>query len=139
MGSELNRDQEQSEIETLYQYLDWQRSPEGAFEYSLFTVELWASKAGWHAGEWLDSTPVFTEARYRSFLEEADEVEEIARPAHFGPIAWCATSRGGSRFMVHSPVGWSRIYMLECIIHENKRVTTEVGETVCNLGSGFIY
>ena len=74
---------EQAAIKRLYRHLDYEQSPEGLFEYAFAILELTSWRAGGHAGEWLDSTPVFCEEDFKSYLHEASDVP--AYPDHYGP------------------------------------------------------
>ena len=74
---------EQAAVNRLYQYLDYEQSPEGLFEYAFAMLELTSWRAGWHAGEWSDSSPIFCEEDFKSYLHEAPEVP--AYPDHYGP------------------------------------------------------
>jgi len=127
------------EVETLYQYLDYEKSDLGVFEYAFFVIELWSTKAYWHASEWLASTPIFTKRRFDSFLSKAKKPGKVIRPDHYGPLVHLEPEGGKVRFLVHCPVFWDRIYYLNCVVSRDGRVDHSGGKTVADLGGGFIF
>ena len=44
-----------------------------------------------------------------------------------------------ARFLVHTPMGWERIYHLEISIADDGRVDQEAGNIVADLGQGDIF
>ncbi len=126
-------------VEELYQYLQFEHSAAGLFEYAFFVIELWSMRASRHAAEWLESTPIFTEARFDQILEKAGRVSDLRRPEHFGPLARIDTEGGRVRFLVHTPLGWERIYYLESMVYGDGFVDQEAGEIVADLGSGHLF
>lgn len=48
---------------------------------------------------------------------------------------------GGARvrFLVHTPMGWERIYYLESLVFSDGFVEQEAGEIVANPGSGLVF
>ena len=125
-------------VEELYQYLQFEHSAEGLFEYAFFVIELWSMRASRHAAEWLESTPIFTEAKFDQILA-AGRVSDLRRPKHFGPIARIDSEGGRVRFLVHTPMGWERIYYLESMVYGDGFVDQEAGEIVADLGSGHLF
>ena len=124
----------------LYQYLDYENSPEGLFEYAFFVIELWAVRASSHAVEWADSTPIFTSERFDKYLAQASKVTDLRRPQHFGPLSRRDEDGGGRvRFLVYTPAGWERIYYLESMAFSDGFVDQEAGEIVADLGLGQIF
>ncbi|MFC1526628.1 hypothetical protein ACFL6X_07460 [Candidatus Latescibacterota bacterium] len=127
-------------VDELYQYLEFEPSPDGLFEYSLFVIELRSMRASSHIAEWLDSTPIFTEERFDEFLEKASKVSDVKRPENFGPWARRDEDGGGrARFLVHTPFGWERIYYLENKVYGDGFVEQEAGDIVADMGSGLIF
>ena len=126
-------------VEELYGYLEFEQTPKGLFEYAFFVIELWSVRASRHAAEWLESTPIFTGARFDEILDGARKVEDLKRPDHFGPSARCDDEGGRVRFLVHTPVGWERIYYLESMVSADHYVDQEAGEIVADLGSGQLF
>ena len=127
-------------IEELYQYLECEPSPEGLFEYAFFAIELGSVRASAHVSEWPASTPLFTEARFDSFLEQAAKVSDLKRPEHFGPQVLNGEGRSGKvRFLVYTPMGWERIYYLDARIDTEGFVEQAAGDIVADMGSGMIF
>ena len=126
-------------VETLYQYLKYERTPQGIFEYAFFVTELWATRASWHAAEWLSSTPVFTRKRFDELVEQAEKVDSLSLPEWYGPEAGVGEKGGWVRFLVYTEMGWERIYYLEIEVDEKGRVEQRAGEIVADLGRGFLF
>ena len=42
-------------------------------------------------------------------------------------------------FLVHTPMGWERIYYLESLVFGDGFVEQEAGEIIADLGSGLIF
>lgn len=125
------------EVERLYQYLDYERSAEGVFEYAFFLLELGAVHADWHAAEWLDSRPVFTKRRFDRFVARRQAGTTV--PEHYGPWAVVKGDGGVTRFMVHTPVCHDCIYELVCEVEADGRVSMSRGSIVADMGPGFVY
>jgi len=127
-------------LEELYQYVECEPSPEGLFEYAFFAVELASVRASAHVSEWPESTPIFSEARFDSFLEQAAKVSDLKRPEHFGPRVCCGEGRGGKvRLLVYTPMGWERIYCLDITVDAEGFVEQDAGDIVADMGSGMIF
>jgi hypothetical protein len=123
-------------VETLYQYLSYDKTPTGIFEYVLFVQELWSTRASWHEAEWLASTPIFTQARFDEIVQGARKVEELKTPESYGPEAVVGSKGGQVRFLVHTPMGWERIYWLEVGVEADGRLDVRAGDIVADLGQG---
>jgi hypothetical protein len=121
---------EQAAIKRLYRYLDYEQSPEGLFEYAFAMLELTSWRAGGHAGEWSDSTPVFCEEDFKSYLHEASDVP--AYPDHYGPEVRLEKRGGIVEFMVASPIGTARIYTLWVQVKENGSFDCRSGRAWCD-------
>ena len=77
------------DVETLYQFLMYERSPSGLFEYAFFVLELWSTRASWHEAEWLASTPVFTQKHFEELVDQARKVEQLTPPIGMAPRPRC--------------------------------------------------
>ncbi len=133
-------EQREELVEQLYQYLEYDPTPQGLFEYAFFSIELWSLRLSRHAADWLESTPIFTAQTYDEVLESSGKDIETRRPEHFGPLVEVGAERGGRvRFLVHTPMGWERIYYLESEICSDGFVEQEAGEIIADLGSGLIF
>lgn len=127
-------------VDSLYRYLHYELTPEGLFEYAFFVIELWSLRMSRHAAEWLESTPIFSEAAFDQVLTGASKVNDVHRPEFFGPLVRPHEEGGGrTRFMVHTPMGWERIYYLESLIAADGFIEQEAGEIVADIGSGLIF
>ena len=126
------------EVARLYQYLDYERSATGLFEYAYFVMELSSLHAGWHAGEWLDSAPIFTQEQFDSFLQGAI-INNVRQPDYYGPLVRLEGDGGEVKFLVHSPVGMDRIYYLHCVVLTDGRVESHSGDVLVELGPGRVY
>jgi|APSaa5957512622_1039677.scaffolds.fasta_scaffold07516_2 hypothetical protein len=127
------------QVETLYQYLDYERSPQGLFEYVFFIAELWATRASWHAAEWLSSTPIFTEARFTGLVDRAEKVDGLSRPDWYGPEAELREAGGKVRFPVHTEMGWERIYYLEVTVNPQGSTEQVAGAVLADFGTGLLF
>jgi|GEM_PF-650593 len=123
-------------VETLYQYLNYDKTPVGIFEYVFFVQELWSTRASWHEAEWLASTPIFSQTRFDEVVGSARKVEELKRPDWYGPEALVGAEGGQVRFLVHTPMGWERIYWLEVGVEADGRLDVHAGDIVADLGQG---
>ena len=127
-------------VEELYDYLEYEATPEGLFEYALFAIELHSHRAGGYAAEWQDSTPIFTETRFDATVEQAGKVSDLKRPEHFGPQARREDEDGGrARFLVYTQMGWERIYYLDCRVYGDGFVEHEAGDILADMGTGLIF
>ncbi|MDA0334918.1 MAG: hypothetical protein O2782_07125 [bacterium] len=127
-------------VEQLYQYLEYDRTPQGLFEYAFFVIELWSLRLSRHAADWLESTPIFDAAAFDAVVAQADKATEVKRPEYFGPQARFDDDGGARlRFLVHTPMGWERIYYLESLVFSDGFVEQEAGEIVADLGSGLVF
>ncbi|MFH1571761.1 MAG: hypothetical protein ABIL09_27475 [Gemmatimonadota bacterium] len=127
-------------VEELYQYLQREPTPAGLFEYAFFAIELWAVRASSNVAEWPDSTPIFSAARFDAFLGQARKVSDLKRPEHFGPLVREDGDGGGQvRFLVHTPMGWERIYYLDSRVYGDGFIEPEAGAIVADMGSGLIF
>jgi len=126
--------------ESLYRYLDYERSPQGLFEYAFFITELWSTRASWHATEWLASTPIFTREGFAKRIDAASKVDSVSRPDWYGPEAGVAEEGGGGvRMLVYTEMGWERIYYLEIAVDRQGRTELKAGAIVADFGQGFIF
>ena len=123
----------------LYQYLDCESFPEGLFEYAFFVIELWSLRLSRHAADWLESPPIFDVGAFNRVLSAASTVNALNRPEHFGPEARFGADNSRVRFLVHTPMGWERIYYLESLVFSDGFVEQEAGEIVADLGSGLFF
>lgn len=119
--------------------LRYERTPQGLFEYAFFLSELRATRASWHAAEWLASTPIFTEARFDATLARLSPPQELKRPAWFGPQAELTDAGGWVRFLVYTEAGWERIYFLEIEVDEEGRIDQQAGPVVADFGLGMLF
>jgi len=126
-------------VDELYQYLEYDATPEGLFEYAFFAVEVGSVRASAHVSEWPESTPIFTAERFDQFVEAAGKVSDLKRPEHFGPQVRRDPEGGHVRFLVYTPMGWERIYYLESAIDGSGYVEQEAGDIVADMGSGMIF
>lgn len=126
-------------VEQLYRYLEFELNPQGLFQYAFFVIELWSMRASRHAAEWLNSTPVFTAARFDGILEQARKVNDLKRPPSFGPMCRLDGQGGRVRFLVHTPVAWERVYYLESMVFGDGFVDQEAGEIIADMGSGELF
>ena len=126
-------------VETLYQFLSYDPTPVGLFEYTFFVQELWSTKASWHEAEWLASTPVFTQGRFEEIVNDARKVEELHLPDEYGPEVTMGKEGGRVRFLVHTPMGWERIYWLEIGVEADGRLDVSAGDIAADLGQGEIF
>ncbi len=125
-----------TEVETLYRYLDYERTAEGLFEYAFFISELWATKSASKAAEWLSMDPLFTRWHFDSVLRKAGRrVVRVSRPASYDPEVTFDPEGGGEvRFLVYSGGPWKRITFFSCWVDAQGSVRREPGELVANLG-----
>ena len=127
-------------VESLYWYLDYERSPQGLFEYAFFITELWSTRASWHATEWLASTPIFTRERFAERIEAAAKVDAVSWPDGYGPEAGLKKEGGGGvRLLVYTEMGWERIYYLGIAVDSQGGTELEAGAIVADFGQGFIF
>ncbi len=123
-------------VETLYQYLHYDPTPEGLFEYAFFVQELWATRASWHDAEWLATVPIFTRARFEGVLQTAQKVVDLHEPESCAAEAMRTEAGGRVRFLVHTPMGWDRIYWLEIDVEGDGRLDVHAGDIVADFGLG---
>lgn len=126
-------------VEQLYQYLEYDRSPQGLFEYAFFSIELWSLRLSRHAADWLESTPIFTADAFDAALAASGKEAEAKRPDFFGPKVEMDDDGGRVRFLVYTPMGWERVYYLNSQIFSDGFVEQEAGEIIADLGSGLIF
>ena len=119
--------------------MTYERSLGGLFEYAFFVLELWSIRASWHEAEWLASTPVLTQKLFEELIDQARKVEQLDPPDWYGPEAALQEQGGKVRFLVHTPIGWERIYHLEISIAADGRVDQEAGHIFADLGQGDIF
>ncbi|HJN28034.1 MAG TPA: hypothetical protein QF604_08965, partial [Candidatus Latescibacteria bacterium] len=90
-------------VEQLYKYLDYGQTLAGAFEYAYFIIEMWSLRVSRYAAEWLESTPIFTEAGFDEALTKTRKVSALRRPDDYTPTV--RTDEDGSgrvRFLVYT-------------------------------------
>lgn len=127
-------------VEQLYQYIHFERTPIGAFEYAYFIIEMWSLRVSRYAAEWLESTPIFNEDTFEQVLSQVDKVNDLNRPASFAPTARITEDGAGRvRFLAYTPMGWERIYYLESRISADGFVDQQAGEIVADMGTGLIF
>ena len=127
------------DVETLYQFLIYEKTPLGLFEYACFILELWSIRASWHEAEWLASSPVFTQRHFEELIEQSRKVERLDPPNWYGPEVAMLDRDSKVRFLVHTPMGWERIYYLDITITADGRVDQQAGQIVADLGQGEIF
>jgi len=125
--------------ETLYPYLEYEKSGEGVFQYALFHLELFSFRASGHEVEWLSSTPLFTEGEFEGILTSATRPNEVVRPEYYGPLAHLGGPQSQVRFLVYTPMGWERIYYLESAVLPNGHVEHQAGDVLADMGLGHIF
>ena len=123
----------------LYPYLEYDPSPQGVFEYVFFVTELAATRASWHATEWLACTPVFTRERYARIVQAAARQGQVTWPEWYGPEASFQPGGGYARFMVHTEMAWERIYYLQVGVDAAGRLDPQAGQVVADLGLGTLF
>lgn len=132
------REQQAQEIEQLYQYLSFEPSPEGLFQYAFFVTELQSTRASWQVSDWIASTPVFSAAAFDQIVEQAIKVDSLARPEWCGPLVSQEEAGGRVKFLVHTAMTWERIYYLDSHVLPSGMVKHEAGEIVADFGHGLI-
>ena len=132
------QEQQDQEIEQLYQYLLFDSSPESLFQYAFFVTELQSTRASWQVSDWIASTPVFSAAAFDHIVEEANKVDSLKRPEWYGPLV--SRGEGGDRvkFLVHTSMTWERIYYLDSQILPSGLVKHEAGEIIADFGHGIM-
>ena len=123
-------------VETLYNYLQYEKNPRGLLEYAFFVSELWATKSESVAREWLSLEPLFSKRSFEAVLRKAGaSLLRVARPTIYDPVVVADPEGGGTvRFLVYNPGDWKRIYYLVCRIDPEGEVKRQAGDLVANLG-----
>jgi hypothetical protein len=123
------------EADSLYHFLEYERSPIGLFEYAIFVNELWAFKSEAPAGDWLDLQPVLVKHRFDSILRtEARRIVRFTRPKSFDPVSRLHEAGGGEiSFLVFQGGPWKRIYTLHMDVDPGGWVRTHPGEVLASL------
>lgn len=125
-------------VETLYQFLIYERTPVGLLEYALFVTELWATKSESVAGEWLALEPLLTRRAYDAVLRKTRATAlRFSRPLNYDPVVELSPEGGGAaRMFVYHPGAWKRIYVLRLQVTPEGEVRRSPGKLVANLGGG---
>ena len=89
--------------------------------------------------EWLASSPVFTQRHFEELIEQSRKVERLDPPNWYGPEVAMLDRDSKVRFLVHTPMGWERIYYLNITITADGRVDQQAGQIVADLGQGEIF
>ena len=63
----------------------------------------------------------------------------VNQPGWCGPEVEVLDEGGKVRFLVHTPMGWERIYYLDITIAADGRVDQQAGQIVADLGQGEIF
>jgi hypothetical protein len=123
------------EAESLYRFLEYERSPLGLFEYALFVQELWATKSEAKAAEWLDLQPLFVKHRFDSILRtEVRRIVRFTRPKTFDPTSRPGEQGGGEvSFLVFQGGPWKRIHTLHLSVDPKGWVRSRPGEVLASL------
>ncbi len=123
------------EAESLYRYIDYEKSPLGLFEYAVFVRELWATKSAAQAAEWLDLQPIFVKHRFDSILRsEARRIVRFSRPKTFDPVSRLSPGGGGEvSFLVYQGGPWKRIHTLNLTVDPKGWVRTRTGDVLVSL------
>lgn len=123
------------EIQTLYRYLKYPKTPLGLFEYAVFVMELWATKSETKAPQWLAIRPLFSRHAFENQLrKQGGTVKKISRPEVFDPIANLGTAGGGEvNFLAHEGGAWKRIFRMLLHIDHHGHVRSEAGKVFVNL------
>ncbi len=132
------QEQQAQAIEQLYQYLLFESSPEGLFQYAFFVTELQSTRASWQVSDWIASTPVFSAAGFDQTVEQATKVDSLSRPEWYGPLVSQEEGGGRVKFLVHTAMTWERIYYLNSHVLPSGLVKQEAGEIVADFGHGLI-
>ena len=72
------------DVENLYQFLIYEKTPRGLFGYAFFVLELWSTRASWHEAEWLASTPVFTQQHFEEVRSARNKCQKLQRRIGIG-------------------------------------------------------
>ncbi len=132
------QEQQDQEIEQLYQYLLFDSSAESLFQYAFFVTELQSTRASWQVSDWIASTPVFSAAAFDHIVEEANKVDSLKRPEWYGPLVSREEGGGRVKFLVHTSMTWERIYYLDSQILPSGLVKHEAGEIIADFGHGIM-
>ncbi len=119
---------------TLYRYIEYERTAMGLFEYAFFINELWATKSAAKDAEWLKLQPLFTRWQFDAVLRKAGRaLVRVARPDSYDPLVFLSPVGGGEvRFLVYHERGWKRIAYLHCLVDPEGSVERSEGELIAN-------
>ena len=132
------QEQQDQEIDQLYQYLLFETNPESLFQYAFFVTELQSTHASWQVSDWIASTPVFSAAAFDQIVDQAAKVDSLAKPEWYGPLVFPEEGGGRVKFLVHTAMTWERIYYLNSQVLPSGLVKHEAGEIVADFGHGLI-
>jgi hypothetical protein len=122
------------EIETLYDLLEYERSPEGLVEYGFFLNELWATKSVEHEGAWLDLRPLLTRHKFDTVLRrQANQLVTVSKPDHYDPIVTLGERDGSFSFLAFQPGPWRRILRVVIEVSAEGDATWRPDKVVANL------
>jgi hypothetical protein len=125
------------EAESLYQFLEYETSPQGLFEYALFVKELWATKSEAVASDWLELQPLFVKHRFEAVLRaESRQIVRFSRPKSFDPTSLVAPQGGGRvSFLAFEGGPWRRISYRTLVVDPRGWVRDQAGEVIASLKS----
>lgn len=134
VGQERGKGLRALEVETLYRFLSYERSPQGLFEYGYFVNELWATKSAAREGDWLALEPLVVRHKFDSVLRrEHQNLVRVARPDHFDPIVHLAEGGGSAEFFAYQPGPWVRILRVQLTVEADGGANWRPGEVIASL------
>ncbi len=124
----------QVEIDTLYRFLSYERSPLGLTEYAFFVMELWSLKSKSSADEWLSLEPLVVRHAFDRVLRQAgSKLVRVSRPDHYDPIIHWADDANRVLFMAYQPGPVRRIVRIELKVDPAGPVSWQAKEVVASL------
>jgi len=125
----------QVQVDTLFQFIDYERSPLGLTQYGLFVSELWAMKSSGAAAEWLSLEHLFSKRDFEATLRKAGSLVRVSRPASYDPTMTSNPEGGGEiNWLVYQSQAWKRISTLKCQVSQDGVVEWGIGAVIANLG-----
>ncbi len=123
------------EAESLYQFLEYEPSPQGLFEYAFFVKELWATKSEAVAADWLALQPLFVKHQFEALLRaEARHLVRFTRPKSFDPTSRVEAQGGGRvSFLAFEAGPWRRISYRTLIVDPKGWVRDQPGDVIASL------
>lgn len=124
----------QLEVETLYRFLDYERSPLGLTEYAFFVQELWSMKSRALAEDWLSLQPLVVRHTFNGVLRQAgSKLVRVSRPESYDPIVKMLDDGGQVLFMAYQPGPWRRIAWIELTVEPAGHVSWQAKEVIASL------